>query len=96
MGKIVEEHSAILKGYENCGISANHCNLTRFSGRTDHGYAFLRSIIVKWLLEPESESANKGACLAESKPCPSWLQPLDTEPFSSPMAVGSEMDSNVW
>lgn len=96
VGKIVEEHSAILNGYENCGISANHFNLTRFSGRTDHGYAFLRSIIVKWLLEPESESANKGACLAESKPCPSWLQPLDTEPFSSPMAVGSEMDSNVW
>lgn len=94
VGKIVEEHSAVLQGYENCSINADHHNMTKFIGRMDPGYAFIRSIIVKWLLEPKGETANTGSVLLpEFKPCPSWLRPLDTEPFANPMSVGSEMDS---
>lgn len=100
VGKIVEEHSAVLRGYESCSVDKNHANMTKFRGNTDACYCLIRSIISRWLQDPENEtSANKAsAFLAESTPCPPWLQPLDTEPFSAllPSTPRSYEDSDTW
>ncbi|KXG54529.1 uncharacterized protein PGRI_076730 [Penicillium griseofulvum] len=51
VGKIVEEHSAILRDYESRVIDADHCNMTRFSGYVDGGYGLVREVITGWLHE---------------------------------------------
>ncbi|KAF8857418.1 hypothetical protein BDZ45DRAFT_551002, partial [Acephala macrosclerotiorum] len=38
LGIIVSEQSAVLHGYSNQAIPANHMNMTKFSGRNDAGY----------------------------------------------------------
>ena len=38
VGKIVEEHSAALSQYPNQGITADHMDMTKFSGKNDDGY----------------------------------------------------------
>ncbi|CAG8937568.1 unnamed protein product [Penicillium salamii] len=97
VGKIVEEHSAVLRGYENCSVDTNHANMTRFRGRTDGCYRLIQSIIAKWLRDPENEAKKGSASLgADSTPCPPWLQPLDTEPFSTPVYAESSPEFNTW
>jgi hypothetical protein len=38
VGIIVSEQSAVLSGYPNRSIAANHIDMTRFSGKNDIGY----------------------------------------------------------
>ncbi|KAJ6180043.1 hypothetical protein N7519_010504 [Penicillium mononematosum] len=67
VGKIVEENSAVLRGYENCSIDADHYNMTKFSGHADGGYGLVRSIITGWLYESrDCDAANKTAMSAFS------------------------------
>ncbi|CAG8890161.1 unnamed protein product [Penicillium egyptiacum] len=75
VGKIVEEHSAVLRGYENCSINADHCNMTKFSGHADGGYGLVRSIITGWLQEfrDGDAAANKSAISATVSGNPAWL-----------------------
>lgn len=75
VGKIVEEHSAVLRGYDNSSINADHYNMTKFSGHADGGYALLRSIITGWLHESRSSSdaTNKTAMSASVSGNPAWL-----------------------
>lgn len=98
VGKIVEEHSAVLRGHESCSIDTNHANMTRFRGNTDGCYRLIRSIISRWLQDPGNEmSANKASgFVEESTLCPTWLQPLDTEPFSAPLSAESYADFGTW
>jgi hypothetical protein len=82
LGKIVDEHSAVLQGYESCSINADHSNMTKFCGKADGSYDLVRSIIARWLREPDSvSSANKSAYEAESKAwsTPPWLRGLHGE-----------------
>lgn len=75
VGKIVEEHSAVLRGYESCSIDADHYNMTRFSGHADGGYGLVRSIITGWLHESRGgdAAANKTAMSAPLSGNPAWL-----------------------
>ncbi|CAP99847.1 Pc22g25590 [Penicillium rubens Wisconsin 54-1255] len=74
VGKIVEENSAVLRGYENCSIDADHCNMTKFSGHADGGYGLVRSIITGWLHESrDCDAANKTAMSASLSGNPAWL-----------------------
>ena len=45
VGRIVEEHSAVLRDYKNCSIDANHFNMAKFSGRLDGGYEHIQALI---------------------------------------------------
>ncbi|KAJ5787953.1 hypothetical protein N7457_002943 [Penicillium paradoxum] len=56
VGKIVEEQSAVLRGYENCSINADHSNMTKFKGCEDEGYKLARSVIVRWLQKPAGDA----------------------------------------
>jgi hypothetical protein len=96
LGKIVEEHSAVLRGYENCSINADHSNMTKFSGKADGNYDLVRSIIVRWLQEPDSGSSANKSFDAESKErsTPPWLRGLDGDSpedrsFEKSWAVGT-------
>ncbi|KAI2715213.1 hypothetical protein CBS147332_4867 [Penicillium roqueforti] len=74
VGKIVEEHSAVLRGYESCGIDADHYNMTKFSGHADNSYWLVRSIITGWLHESRSgDTANKTTISAPVSGNPAWL-----------------------
>ena len=74
VGKIVEENSAVLRGYKNCSIDADHCNMTKFSGHADGGYGLVRSIITGWLHESrDCDAANKTAMSASLSGNPAWL-----------------------
>ncbi|KAF4761026.1 hypothetical protein HAV15_007653 [Penicillium sp. str.  len=75
VGKIVEEHSAVLQGYDKCGISADHYNMTKFTGHADGGYGIVRSVITGWLHESRSgdDTTNKTAMSASVSGNPAWL-----------------------
>ncbi|CAG8061202.1 unnamed protein product [Penicillium olsonii] len=97
VGKIVEEHSAVLRGHDSCSVDTNHANMTRFRGRADGCYRLIQSIIAKWLQDPANESKKASASFgAGSKPCPPWLQPLDTEPFATPEYTESGSELSAW
>jgi protein SERAC1 len=49
LGKIVESESAVLRGYRNCSIHANHRDMTKFSGSTDIGYTQVRATLTGWV-----------------------------------------------
>jgi hypothetical protein len=51
IGKVVENDSAILRGYPHNSINANHSNLTKFSGPTDAGYISVHGVITRWIQE---------------------------------------------
>ncbi|CAG7950497.1 unnamed protein product [Penicillium nalgiovense] len=75
VGKIVEENSAVLRGYENGSIDADHCNMTKFSGHADGGYGLVWSIITGWLHESRDgdAAANKTVMSASVSGNPVWL-----------------------
>lgn len=77
VGKIVEEHSAVLQGYDKCGISADHYNMTKFTGHADGGYGIVRSIITGWLHESrggdDDDATNKTAMSGSASGNPAWL-----------------------
>ncbi|OQD71730.1 hypothetical protein PENPOL_c001G08493 [Penicillium polonicum] len=76
VGKIVEEHSAVLRGYDNCCINADHYNMTKFAGHADGGYGLVRSIITRWLHESrgdDDDATNKTAMSAPVLGNPAWL-----------------------
>jgi hypothetical protein len=51
VGKVVESESAILAGYDNCSINADHRNMTKFTGRADEGYGQVRAVLKRWIDE---------------------------------------------
>lgn len=80
VGKIVEEHSAVLRGYDSCCINADHYNMTKFAGHADGGYGLVRSIITGWLHESRSgddddddDATNKTAMSVSVSGNPAWL-----------------------
>ncbi|KGO38488.1 hypothetical protein PEX1_014980 [Penicillium expansum] len=75
VGKIVEEHSAVLRGYENGSIDADHYNITKFGSHGDAGYGLVRSIITGWLHESRGgdAAADKAAMAASVSGNPAWL-----------------------
>jgi hypothetical protein len=58
VGKIVESESAILAGYDNCSINADHRNMTKFTGRADEGYGQVRALLKRWIDEHASGGLN--------------------------------------
>lgn len=54
IGKIVERESAILPGYDNCSINADHRKMTKITGRADAGYGQVRGVLERWIKEFES------------------------------------------
>lgn len=51
IGKIVEDRSAIIRGYDSCSIHADHRNMTKFSGKADVGYGQVLGVLERWLRE---------------------------------------------
>jgi protein SERAC1 len=60
VGKIVERESAILPAYDNCSISADHRNITKFTRRADAGYGQVRGVLERWIQEYESHRLDAG------------------------------------
>ena len=60
MGKVVEDGSAILRGYGSCSIHANHRDMTKFSGRSDAGYGQLLGVLRRWIQDYESRPHTAG------------------------------------
>lgn len=76
VGKIVEEHLAVLPGYDNCSINADHYNMTKFAGHSDGGYGLVRSIVTGWLHESrrgDDAATNKTDMSAPGSGNPAWL-----------------------
>jgi protein SERAC1 len=67
VGKIVESESAILAGYDNCSINADHRNMTKFTGRADAGYGQVRGVLKRWIQECGSRGLNADEPAGASK-----------------------------
>jgi hypothetical protein len=61
VGKIVERESAILPGYDNCSINADHRTMTKFTGRADAGYGQVRGVLERWIKDYESNVSRSRA-----------------------------------
>jgi protein SERAC1 len=66
VGKIVESESAILAGYDNCSINADHRNMTKFTGSADAGYGQVRGVLKRWIQECGSRGLNADEPAGES------------------------------
>jgi protein SERAC1 len=76
VGKIVEDWSAILNGYDNTSINADHRNMTKFGGRADAGYGQVHGVLARWIQEYEKDGIS-------SKTAKSWPKsggPRDDSP----------------
>jgi pimeloyl-ACP methyl ester carboxylesterase len=49
VGKIVESESAILRGYKNCSINADHRDMTKFGGATDNSFQLVQATLNSWM-----------------------------------------------
>jgi pimeloyl-ACP methyl ester carboxylesterase len=61
VGKIVEDWSAVLRGYDSCSIHANHRDMTKFSGRSDVGYGQVLGVLKRWIREGQRGSQAAGS-----------------------------------
>lgn len=59
VGKIVERESAILPGYDNCSVNADHRNMTKFTGRADAGYGQVRGVLERWIRGRETSQSGQ-------------------------------------
>lgn len=57
LGIIVSEQSAVLHGYSNQSIPANHMDMTKFSGRNDAGYRRVLNRLRDWMELMDSATA---------------------------------------
>jgi pimeloyl-ACP methyl ester carboxylesterase len=58
VGKVVEQDSAIIRGYPNCSINGNHMSMTKFESPHDAGYVHVRSVLQEWYSALYRESAS--------------------------------------
>jgi pimeloyl-ACP methyl ester carboxylesterase len=65
IGKIVEDRSAIMRGYDSCSIHADHRNMTRFSGRSDAGYRQVLGLLQRWLQDVHQETSSRNTLVSE-------------------------------
>ena len=49
VGFVVPEESATLLPYPNCGIDANHMDMTKFSGLNDAGFISIKGVLDDWI-----------------------------------------------
>lgn len=61
--QIVEDHSAILSGYSNRSIHADHMGMTKFGGNRDPGYVAVSEQLWLWVhtledLEAKAQAAS--------------------------------------
>lgn len=89
VGKIVEDNSAILPGYENCSIHSDHRNMTKFASKTDAGYASLLGVLTRWIERPLADRREQAP--DNSHPT---LQPLGSDPGGK-SSSGSKAPFNV-
>jgi pimeloyl-ACP methyl ester carboxylesterase len=93
-GKIVEADSAILLGYGNNSIQANHMGMTKFGSRFDEGYQLVIGVLRRWINALATEAQTQGQGKAE-KPTsqPEREDQARQEPTASP-SVGSYVFNN--
>jgi pimeloyl-ACP methyl ester carboxylesterase len=58
IGKVVEREAAILHGYDNCSINADHRTMTKFTGRADAGYGQVRGVLERWTRKHETRCSD--------------------------------------
>lgn len=49
VGFVVPEESATILPYPNCGIDANHMNMTKFTSLNDAGFISIRGVLADWI-----------------------------------------------
>ena len=59
VGFVVPEESATILSYPNCGIDANHMDMTKFSSRHDAGFISLKGVLDDWIKRGEEEAVGK-------------------------------------
>lgn len=67
IGKIVGRESAILPGYDNCSLNADHRTMTKFTSRADPGYGQVRGVLERWIKECEHSRSAAGEAASVSK-----------------------------
>jgi hypothetical protein len=49
LGKIIENESAILRGYRSCSLHADYRSMTKFSGEIDTGFEQVCATLSRWI-----------------------------------------------
>lgn len=49
VGFVVPEESATILPYSNCGIDANHMDMTKFTSSNDAGFISIRGVLDDWI-----------------------------------------------
>lgn len=56
VGFVVPEESATMLPYPNCGIDANHMDMTKFTSRHDAGFISLKGVLDDWIGRGKEEA----------------------------------------
>jgi hypothetical protein len=57
VGFVVPEESATILPYPNCGIDANHMDMTKFTSLRDAGFISLKGVLDDWIEKEKEEQA---------------------------------------
>ncbi|KAF2438446.1 hypothetical protein P171DRAFT_423656 [Karstenula rhodostoma CBS 690.94] len=57
VGFVVPEESATILPYPNCGIDANHMDMSKFTSLRDAGFISLKGVLDNWIEEGKEEAA---------------------------------------
>lgn len=90
VGIVVSRESATLEGYSSFSIHANHRDMVKFSGLTDHGFQRLLGELMRW------ESQIKTDATVNNEPSDSEFMTHDDREFSFPINSGSGTQFNTY
>jgi hypothetical protein len=68
VGYVVPEESATMLPHPNCGINANHMDMTKFTGLHDAGFINIKGVLDDWIRRRAQEAACETAEYAHNAP----------------------------
>ncbi|KAJ5663921.1 hypothetical protein N7507_004652 [Penicillium longicatenatum] len=89
IGKIVEDHSAILSGCSNRSIHADHMEMTKFGSNRDPGYVAVSQQLWLWIYTLEESKAQAQAAPVSTTQLQPHQQQHTIDSGGGPMFLGS-------
>ena len=85
VGFVVPEESATILPYPNCGIDANHMDMTKFTGPHDSGFISLRGVLDDWVKREREEATQENPAKRKH------AAPAATQAFNNSGSIKAEI-----
>jgi hypothetical protein len=73
VGFVVPEESATMLPYPNCGIDANHMDMTKFTNLKDAGFISIKGVLDDWIKRVKEQASRENDARANNVASPATL-----------------------